>query len=79
MCCKSTTKKNLHYGIIWLSYNYRIKKVIIMKHNFERPKTLDESRNELLKETLMKEFLLKRKHRAELNNLWFPYKDIEDA
>ena len=50
-----------------------------MKHNIERPRTLDESRNELLKETLMKEFLLKRKHRAELNNLWFPYKDIEDA
>jgi len=40
-----------------------------MKHNFERPKTLDKSRGELLKETLMKEFLLKRKHRAELNNL----------
>jgi hypothetical protein len=50
-----------------------------MKHNIERPRTLDECRNELLKETLMKEFLLKRKHRAELNNVWFRYKEIENA
>jgi hypothetical protein len=50
-----------------------------MKHNFERPKTLDESRGELLKETLMKEFLLKQKHKAELEDLWKPYKDIENA
>jgi len=50
-----------------------------MKHNFERPKTLDESRDELLKETLMKEFLLKQKHKAEMDSLWKPYKDIENA
>ena len=50
-----------------------------MKHNIERPKTLDESRNELLKETLMKEFLLNQKHKAELEDLWKPYKDIENA
>ena len=69
----------MHYGIICLSYSYRIKKGITMKHNFERPKTLDESRGELLKETLMKEFLLKQKHEAEMNTLWKPYRDIENA
>ena len=72
-------KKNLYYGIIWLSYNYRIKKGIIMNNDFERPKTLDESRGELLKEILMKEFLLKQKHKAEIEDLWKPYKDIENA
>ena len=45
----------------------------------DRPKTLDETRNELLKKTLMKEFLLKQKHEAEMNALWKPYKDIENA
>ena len=50
-----------------------------MKHDFERPKTLDESRGELLKEILMKEFLLKQKHKAEIEDLWKPYKDIENA
>ena len=44
-----------------------------------RPKTLDESRVELLKETLMKEFLLNQKHKAELEDLWKPYRDIENA
>ena len=45
----------------------------------EKMKTLDESRGELLKETLMKEHLLKQKHKAEINDLWKPYKDIENA
>ena len=50
-----------------------------IENDFERPKTLDESRGELLKEILMKEFLLKQKHKAEIEDLWKPYKDIENA